>query len=59
MGKQNKEKPVKFSRVYEDDECIETWNFNLAKFSRGPIEVLIVYKPEYLKKLKEEKKLNK
>jgi hypothetical protein len=35
---------MKFTRVYEDEETIETWTFDLEKFKRGPISVDIVYK---------------
>ena len=34
----------KFYRVYEDDETITTWTFDLDKFDRGPISVDIKYK---------------
>jgi hypothetical protein len=34
----------KFNRVYEDDETIETWIFDLDKFDKGPISVDIKYK---------------
>ena len=37
-------KETKFTRVYEDDETIETWTFDLNKFDRGPISVDIKYK---------------
>ena len=37
-------KPLKFTRVYEDDEMVETWKFDLNKFNKGPIEVDIRYK---------------
>jgi hypothetical protein len=30
--------------VYEDDETIETWTFDLDKFDKGPISVDIKYK---------------
>ena len=36
--------PHKFTRVYEDDETIETWTFDLDKFDKGPISVDIKYK---------------
>ena len=36
--------PRKFNRVYEDDETIETWTFDLDKFDRGPVSVDIKYK---------------
>jgi hypothetical protein len=34
----------KFTRLYEDDETIETWTFDLDKFERGPVNVEIKYK---------------
>jgi hypothetical protein len=34
----------KFSRVYEDEETIETWTFDLDKFDKGPVSVDIKYK---------------
>ena len=37
-------KETKFTRVYEDDETIETWTFDLDKFDRGPVSVDIKYK---------------
>ena len=37
-------KETKFTRVYEDDETIETWTFDLEKFKRGPVSVDIKYK---------------
>ena len=37
-------KEKKFTRVYEDDESVETWTFDLDKFVRGPISVDIKYK---------------
>jgi hypothetical protein len=33
------EKPTKFERVYEDDECTSIWKYNLQKNPYGPIEV--------------------
>ena len=50
------DKPRKFSRVYEDETTIETWKFDLDKFSRGPIEVDIKYKAGAEKKLKQQAK---
>jgi hypothetical protein len=38
--------------VYEDEYTIETWKFDLNKFSRGPIEVDIKYKAGAEKALK-------
>jgi len=37
-------KPTKFICIYEDDETITTWKFDLKKFDKGPIEVDIKYK---------------
>jgi hypothetical protein len=33
-----------FTRVYEDEETIETWTFDLDKFDKGPISVDVKYK---------------
>jgi len=45
--------PRKFTRVYEDDDTIETWTFNLDKFARGPIDVDIKYKAGAEKRIKQ------
>ena len=37
-------KERQFTRVYEDDETIETWTFDVDKFDKGPISVDIKYK---------------
>ena len=37
-------KEIKFSRIYEDEETITTWTFDLEKFNRGPVLVDIKYK---------------
>ena len=37
-------KETKFTRVYEDEETIEIWTFDLDKFDKGPISVDIKYK---------------
>ena len=42
----------KFTRVYEDDDTVETWEFDLDKFARGPIKVGIKYKAGAEKRLK-------
>lgn len=47
------EQPRKFTRVYEDEDIIETWTYNLDKFARGPIETEIKYKPGAEKRIKE------
>ena len=46
----------KFTRVYEDDDTIETWTFDLDKFARGPINVDIKYKAGAEKRLKQQAK---
>lgn len=33
------EKPPKFERIYEDDESISIWRYNLLKNKYGPVEV--------------------
>ena len=38
------EQPRKFVRVYEDENTVETWKYDLNKFINGPIEVDIKYK---------------
>lgn len=41
------EKPRRYQKVYEDDDSIETWVYNLDKFPNGPITVDIKYKNNY------------
>jgi hypothetical protein len=36
--------PRKYTKVYEDEDTIETWTYDLNKFERGPILVEIKYK---------------
>lgn len=50
------DQPRKFNRVYEDDNTIETWKYDLDKFDKGPIEVDIKYKPGAEKRLKQQVK---
>lgn len=50
------ESPRKFTRVYEDDDAVETWKYDLDKFDRGPIEVDIKYKAGAEKRLKQQAK---
>ena len=33
------EKPTKFERTYEDEECISILKYNLLKNPNGPVEV--------------------
>ena len=46
----------KFTRVYDDEDVIETWTFDLDKFERGPINVDIKYKAGAEKRLKQRAK---
>ena len=43
---------MKFNRVYEDEDTIETWTFDLEKFKRGPVSVDIKYKAGAEKRIK-------
>jgi len=40
-------RPPKFERIYEDDDCISIWKYDLSKFKYGPIEVENKYKRGY------------
>ena len=51
-------KSRKYTQVFEDDEEISTWKYDLDKFSNGPIEVNIVYKTGAEKRIKERIKEN-
>ena len=44
----NDSNPTKFERVYEDEETIDTWKYDLNKNPNGPIEVDIKYKRGYI-----------
>ena len=48
----------KFTKVYEDEDTIETWTFNLDKH-HGPINVDIKYKAGAEKAIKQRAKQNK
>lgn len=41
------EKLEKFEVVYEDEESIQIWKYNLKKFDRGPIEVETKWKKNF------------
>ena len=47
------DKPRKFTRVYEDEDTIETWTYNLDKFERGPIDIDIKHKVGAEKRIKQ------
>ena len=62
-------KPIKFEIIYEDEESISTWKYDLKKFQNGPVEVEIKYKrgvihpalkneKKYIKDLIKEQKKN-
>ena len=53
------EAPIKYTRVFEDEYAIETWSFDVDKFSRGPISVEIKYKAGAEKAIKQQIKQNK
>ena len=38
------EQPIKFERVFEDEETISIWRYDLKKFRNGPVEVEYKYK---------------
>ena len=47
---------TKFTRVYEDEDTIETWTYDLDKFDKGPIGVEIKYKAGAEKRIKQRAK---
>ena len=47
------EKPRKYTKVYEDEDMIETWTYDLNKFDKGPISVEIKYKLGAEQRIKE------
>jgi hypothetical protein len=47
---------TKFTRVYEDEDTIETWVYDLDKFDKGPISVEIKYKAGAEKRIKQRAK---
>lgn len=44
INTKQEEKLTKFERVYEDDDCISIWKYDLKKFPNGPIDVEYKYK---------------
>jgi hypothetical protein len=38
------EKPTTFERIYEDEDCISIWRYDLNRTTKGPVEVEIKYK---------------
>ena len=47
---------TKFERVYEDEETISIWKYDLKISTSGPIEVEIKYKKGYVHPLDKKKK---
>lgn len=41
------EKPTKFERIYEDDECTSIWKYDLKKNPNGPVEVEYKWKRSF------------
>ena len=53
------EKLSKFIRVYEDEDMIETWVYNLDKHPNGPLSVDIKYKTGAENRIKQRAKETK
>lgn len=52
--------PSKFTRIYEDEQAIEIWIYDLDKFTRGPIHTEIKWKKGYpLPPIKRKRKTKK
>jgi hypothetical protein len=45
-----------FTRIYEDEDMVETWIYDLDKFNKGPINVDIKYKTGAEKAIKQRAK---
>jgi hypothetical protein len=56
QNNKKEEKPTKFERVYEDEDTISIWKYDLAKSTTGPFEVEIKYKRGYVHPKPEKKK---
>lgn len=41
------EHQVKFEVIYEDDESVSIWKYNLSKFKNGPIDVEYKWKRSF------------
>ena len=50
-------KPTKWEVVYEDDDCISIWKYDLKKTRNGPFEVENKYKKGYVHPLTKKKTL--
>lgn len=45
------EKPTKFERIYEDEDCVSIWKYDLNKQPNGPISVENKYTAKYIKEM--------
>ena len=54
MKKQEMERPTKFERIFEDDECKSIWKYDLKKHPYGPVSVEYSYKAHVLKEWEEQ-----
>jgi len=43
------DKPTKFERIFEDEDCKSIWKYDLAKQPNGPISVEYSYKAHMYK----------
>lgn len=43
------EKPTKFERIFEDEDCKCIWKYDLSKSTNGPISVDYTFKPHMYK----------
>lgn len=52
-------KPTKFERVFEDEDSISTWKYDLDKHPYGPISTEIKYKKGFVHPKMNQKKFMK
>lgn len=45
------EKPKKFEYIFEDEDCVSIWKYDLNKQPNGPISVEHKYTAKYLKEM--------
>jgi hypothetical protein len=45
------EKPRKFEYVFEDEDCVSIWKYDLNKQPNGPISVENKYTAKYIKEM--------
>jgi hypothetical protein len=45
------EKPKKFEYIFEDEDCISIWKYDLNKQPNGPISVENKYTAKYIKEM--------